>query len=397
MLVHEIGCTPIADPDGRGRSDHWTDTANDLLVALILHVLYVEKNKSLAGVREFISHSQLNEKELFTLMANTIHDPEGNMGWLDPHTGSPTKTHPVVLSSAKDMLHRTDGERTGITSTVKRCLKLYRDPIVANNIRESDFKLTDLLDPEQSISLYINMPPSDKHRLRPLVRLFLSQLLGRFTEQWIPPEQRSQHRAPTLLLMDEFPQLGKLAFFESALAYTAGYGVKTLLICQDLSQIYNEYGYHQSILSSCDVTVIYAPNKLETAKHFSDMLGSQTITKKQKNYSGNRLSLSLNHINTSDQDHKRSLLTPDELMRLPYEQAIIFKTGTKPILSRKRFYFNDPILKQRAELVAPTQSDQLTNTHEWNYVEEDVNNAFLLDSLVEKKVVDENSDDFDLL
>jgi type IV secretion system protein VirD4 len=388
----------IADPDGKGRSDHWTDTANDLLVSIVLHVLYVEEDKSLTGVRNFVSNVHLNEEELFKYMKNTIHDPEGIYKWIDPHTGHITRTHPIVAAGASDMLNRTEAERTGITSTLKRFLKLYRDPIIAKNSRTSDFKLCDLLDTNQKITLYINMPPSDKHRLRPLIRLVLNQMLSRLTETWVPPEQRDQHRVPLLLIMDEFPQLGRLQFFESALAYTAGYGLRTLLICQDLSQVYSEYGHHQSITSSCDLLTIYAPNKLETAQYFSNMLGSQTITRKQTNYSGHRSSPTLSHINTSEQDFKRALLTPDELMRIPFDQSIIFKTGHRPIKGLKVMYWQDLVFYARSKLTPPLVSDKSTITHDWNHV---LTKQFDETTEIEEGILDtevgNSEDEYDLL
>jgi type IV secretion system protein VirD4 len=174
-------------------------------------------------------------------------------------------------------------------------------------------------------------------------------------------------KVPILLVMDEFPQLGRLPFFESALAYTAGYGLRTLLVCQDLSQVYSEYGQHQSITSSCDIITIYAPNKLETAQYFSNMLGSTTITQAQTNYSGSRFSPALTHINTSEQDYKRALLTPDELMRIPFEQSIIFKTGHRPIKGTKVMYWQDPVFLQRTKMPAPGDCDKSPVTHAWNY------------------------------
>ena len=38
-------------------------------------------------------------------------------------------------------------------------------------------------------------------------------------------------------MLDEFPALGRLDFFESALAFMAGYGLKSFLIAQSLNQI----------------------------------------------------------------------------------------------------------------------------------------------------------------
>ena len=72
------------------------------------------------------------------------------------------------------------------------------------------------------------MPPSDISRTKPLVRLILNQIGRRLTEEL--EAKRRRHRL--LLMLDEFPALGRLDFFESALAFMAGYGLKSFLIAQ---------------------------------------------------------------------------------------------------------------------------------------------------------------------
>ena len=43
-------------------------------------------------------------------------------------------------------------------------------------------------------------------------------------------------------MLDEFPTLGRLAFFQKSLASLAGYGSRAFLITHDLSQHYGVYG-----------------------------------------------------------------------------------------------------------------------------------------------------------
>ena len=46
------------------------------------------------------------------------------------------------------------------------------------------------------------------------------------------------------MMLDEFPALGRLDFFETSLAFLAGYGVRAFLIAQSLNQIEKAYGEH---------------------------------------------------------------------------------------------------------------------------------------------------------
>src|SRR5260370_25301050 len=92
-----------------------------------------------------------------------------------------------------------------------------------------------------------------------------------------------------LLLLDEFPSLGRLEFFESALAFMAGYGLKALLIAQSLNQLEKAYGPNNSILDNCHILVAYAANDDRTAKRISDLCVKRPHKKVQLSYSGSGL------------------------------------------------------------------------------------------------------------
>ena len=77
-------------------------------------------------------------------------------------------------------------------------------------------------------------------------------------------------------MLDEFPALGRLDFFETSLAFMAGYGVRAFLVAQSLHQIDRAYGANHAILDNCHVRVAFAPNDERTAKRLSDALGTTT-------------------------------------------------------------------------------------------------------------------------
>ncbi len=330
----------LVDPHGKGCHDHWSNAANSLLVSTILHVLYSESDKSLAGVRAFLTHPHRTEEETLQEMLATTHDPDYQHSWIDRGTGEPTMTHSIVASGAREMLNKCEEERTSIISSALTYLKLYRDPIIAMNTRNHDFKITDFIHHEKPISLYLGIPPSDITRTMPLMRLMLQMILSRLTESLEPHTQSSQRRQ-VLLMLDEFPQFGKLPFFEKALSYSAGYNIRAYLVSQDMQQIYKEYGHDQSIVSNCGIRIAYAPNTLETAKYLSESLGSTTLRQKHIHYSGRRFQWLMNNMSISEQDTKRPLLTPDELMRLPQDVALIFKNGVAPIYGNKIYYYRE--------------------------------------------------------
>ena len=354
----------LVDPDGDGLRDHWDLTAHDLLVGVILHVLYAEAGTSLHGcLRLLTDPTQPIEHTLRTMLA-TAHDPASRLGWTDS-TGQPTHTHPVVAGAAQALLNKSDNERSSVISSAVKFLNLYRDPIVAENTARCDFALRDLLDARPPISLYLTTPPSEISRTRPLMRLLLNQLGRRLTESMeVSAGPLPASRPRLLLLLDEFPSLGRLDFFQTSLAYLAGYGISAYLLVQDLSQLYHAYGREESIVSNCHVRVAFTPNKIETAKLLSDMAGLMTVHKETRTYTGGRLSPVLMHVMASEQESQRPLLTPDEVLRLPDEDALIFVAGLPPIYGKKIRYYQDPVLQARAAMPPPVCSDRLA--HDWS-------------------------------
>ena len=143
------------------------------------------------------------------------------------------------------------------------------------------------------------------------------------------------------MMLDEFPALGRLDFFESALAFMAGYGVRAYLIAQSLNQIEKAYGANNSILDNCHVRIAFAANDERTAKRISDSLGTATELRAQKNYAGHRLAPWLAHVMVSRQETARPLLTPGEVMQLPPIEAIAMVSGVAPIRAQKLQYFRD--------------------------------------------------------
>ena len=241
------------------------------------------------------------------------------------------------------MLNKSENERSGVLSTAMSFLGLYRDPVVAKVTRHCDWRIRDLVEGDRPATLYLVVPPSDISRTKPLVRLILNQIGRRLTEDL----QAKGRRRRLLLMLDEFPALGRLDFFESALAFMAGYGLKSFLIAQSLNQIEKAYGPNNAILDNCHVRVSFATNDERTAKRVSDALGTATEMRAMKNYAGHRLSPWLGHLMVSRQETARSLLTPGEVMQFPPGDELVLVSGVPPIRAKKARYYEDIRLTER--------------------------------------------------
>jgi len=330
----------LVDPEGSlERRNHWEKTSHSLLVGTILHVLYAETDKTLGGVASFLSDPRRPIETTLVAMMTT------------PHLGK-KGPHPVVASAARELLNKSDNERSGVLSTAMSFLGLYRDPVVAQVTRRCDWRIADIAAEEKPTTLYLVVPPSDISRTKPLIRLILNQIGRRLTEDLNATNRR--HRV--LLMLDEFPALGRLDFFESALAFMAGYGLKSFLIAQSLNQIEKAYGANNSILDNCHVRVSFATNDERTAKRVSDALGTATEMRAMKNYAGHRLSPWLGHLMVSRSETARPLMTPGEVMQLPATDEIVMVAGAPPIRAKKARYFEDRRLAERI-LPTPTQTE----------------------------------------
>ena len=390
---HEVGdaqnlANMIVDPDGKGldgQDGHWKKTAFAFYTGLILHVLYMQKNGDLKEEASFstidamLSDTSRKIEDLYTEMTEYIHDKANN------------KVHAVVAAAGKDQLDRPEEERGSVLSTVKSYLSLYRDPIVSENTSKGDFRINDIMNFDKPVSVYVVTQPSDKTRLKPLIRIFVNMTVRILASKMKFEKGRAvscnKHRL--LMMLDEFPSLGKLDIMQESLAFVAGYGIKCYLITQDLSQLKNDYGQNESITSNCHIQNAYPPNRMDTAEYLSKMTGQTTIVKKSITKSGKGLSSSSS---VTMQEVQRPLLTPDECMRLKGARKtpsgdikeagdmLIFVAGYPAIYGRQILYFMDKTFRERSLIKAPDESDLL-------YVNGKVH--------IEKKIELNSSDIFD--
>ena len=373
---YEVGdvqnlATLIVDPDGKGLESHWQKTSQALLVGIIMHVLYKAKHEgtpaTLPEVDRILADPNRDIAELWMEMTTYSH--------------SDGRNHPVVGSAARDMMDRPEEEAGSVLSTAKSYLAPYRDPVVARNVSASEFKIKDLMNHDYAVSLYIVTQPNDKARLRPLVRIMINMIVRLLADKMSfeggRPVAHYKHRL--LMMLDEFPGLGKLEILQESLAFVAGYGIKCYLICQDLNQLKSRetgYGPDETITSNCHVQNAYPPNRVETAEHLSKLTGQTTVVKEQITTSGRRTSALLGQVSRTIQEVQRPLLTPDECLRMPGPvkspagdisepgDMVVYVAGYPAIYGKQPLYFKDPVLQARASINAPKQSDKLRTIQE---------------------------------
>ena len=217
------------------------------------------------------------------------------------------------------------------------------------------------MDMKKPVSLYLVTQPSDKSRLMPLSRLLVNLLFRLLCTEikYVDGKDVKPHKNRMLMMLDEFPSLGKLDIIKEALAYCAGYKIKVEVICQDMDQLMEKYGDKEAISSNCHIQAWYAPLKTTTAKIMSEKFGTTTKQEENVSISGDGLKASRSR---SIQSVARPLLSPDECMQLPgavkNKEGKILKAGTIAVsiagfpgfYGEQSLYFFNPIFRKRASV-----------------------------------------------
>jgi len=370
----------IIDPEGEGVKEYWDKAAYAFLAGSILHCLLVTRHRERRPASLYDVSVMLEDpdrtggpQELFEEIIDTDHTAMLADLYPDVSPELGQAVHIFCASAARGMLSKADKEMSGVVNTATANFSLYRDPVVARNISACDFRISDLMNHDTPVNLYLVVQPGDIARLRPLLRVFATQLLGRLMEkmEFADGASKAGYKHRLLLMLDEFTSLGRLPAVEHAIAYMAGYGVKGYFIVQDTKQLAKEYGQDNALMANCHVRIAYAPNLPETAEYLSKLAGTTTVVTKKASLSrgkgGGSRSLSVS-------ETSRPLLTPDECLRLPGPQKdaagkitapgdmLIFTAGQSPIYGRQILYFLDPVFSARAKVARPEVSDRLTAT-----------------------------------
>lgn len=372
----------IVDPQGKGLEDHWSRTASSLMLGCITHLLYkaqVEK-KPCPGIADVLSEFTQPGKTSKEIIESWKVYPHLGGRW-EPSKDNPKLkvftpiVHPVVAEEAQSLSNKPDKERGSVISTAVSNLALFRDPVVTRNTSRSSFRIRDLMHHDSPVDLYMIVNPNDQLRLMPLTRLLTTQIVFKLAERMAfkdgKLDEESQYKYRLLLLLDEFPSLGRMELFEKALGFIGGYGIKAFIVCQGLAQLYKSYTKDESLRIACHIQIAFAPNEQETAEYLSKLTGQQTIIKENITETRRRGTLFGVDRQKALQEVQRPLLTPDECRRLPgltkdsegrvcaAGDMLIFPAGYSAIYGRQTLYFKDKRMSSRSKKASPGTSDYL--------------------------------------
>ena len=305
--------------------EFWQNEARALLTGIMLYLVAAEDKPATLGE---VVRTLRNDDVVYNLAV--VLDTMGK------------KIHPVSYMNIASYLQKPDKERGSVTSTANSSLELWANPLIDTTTATSDFNLHEFkIIPHTA---YIGLTPDNISRLKPLMNMFYQQAAAFFTAKMPQPHEKFG----ILMLMDEFPTLGKMEQFLAGIAYFRGYRVRLFLIIQDTEQlkgIYEESGMN-SFLSNSTYRITFAANNMETANLISQLLGNKTAT--QISYNKPKyLDLNPGARSLHVSETQRALLLPQEVIQLPRDEQIILIESQPPIKSKKIFYFKDKFFTSR--------------------------------------------------
>ena len=346
----------LVNPDGSKKTlDVWDQNASQFLAALILHVLYTEppQLKNIGRVRELLLEFDATcEAMLTTPHRFSPPSSPGTPGSVPNSTLGTPQVYPEIARVAKSLLSQADRFRSSVRGTAEGYLSLWADPIVCEVTSRSDFVVGDLVCLDKPMTLYLQPPPSDADRVRPLIRLILNQIARALMEHRDSDSRGREKKHRLLLLIDEFPTLGKLQFFSENMRQMAGYGLKTMIVIQSFNDIIEAYGPHNTIIDNCHILTAFASADTVTQQRISQMTGQ--AVEYRDSYSRPRMFFDRGRRSVSQSEHVRPLLQPGDVRTFPQEDQLVFVTGFKPFRTQKLRYFEHRLLKRRV-LKPPTQ------------------------------------------
>ena len=346
----------IVSPD-KLRDKYFGPAGVNYLAAVILHVLYMTKNRigNLTDVYNFMTTPQFSEEEQLKQMINAEHNENGpedlfykiynDVIILEDGTESP-RTHPRISRAAANTLSRSDRERSGIIGTAILELEIFATPTILRNTAYSDFRISDFMNYEIPIDLYFVTTPNSIDITAVLLKLFITQILYILTNS-MEVNKKGENIAfkhKLLLVLDELTAIGKVDILHKLIPLIRGWGMKALIIIQDMKQLKATYGENNSFLGNMATTLYYTTNDVDTAKYVETRLGNKTEKIVTKSYGHGGF---FRKVTYNESYVKRPLMTAEEVHTMDEKDVVILSAGKNPIHGKQARWYEVDEFKNR--------------------------------------------------
>ena len=313
------------------KNDIWNELAGKLFKGFVLFMLDREEEEGEVS---------------FSRLLSLVAQEDGLEAWMKK------QIEIGVSEDCKDeflvYIEMAEDTRSSVLSNLLSPLSIFSDAVCAAATSFDDFDLRDVR--KKRMSVFVGVQPANLSRFSKLLNLFWSQLIGENTK--VLPADDPSLKYQCLMLLDEFPALGRVDAVVNAVGYSAGYNMRFLLIYQSEAQLEDSKLYKkegcQVLKDNLAVTVVFPPKNVDAAtKALSETLGYKTIKIKNKSWGKHGVSY-------SGSEQKRALVLPQEIVGLGFERykgvglkELIIMENMRPMIANKIIYFDEPRFMER--------------------------------------------------
>ena len=325
----------IKNTNGTGKSDRFWDSGEmNLLKALVLYVdlTYPSEERNIGEVYSLItqcSESQLDS--LFDVLP----------------LSHPAKAPYSLYQRASDSV------RSGVISGRGSRLQVFQSELIKKITAYDEISLE--LPGQQPCAYYLVTSDQDS-TFDFLASLFLSFAfikLVRYADANCPGGRLP---VPVHVLGEELTACGTISELSRRISVIRSRNISMSCVFQNLAGLQNRYPQNQwqEILGNCDVQLFLGCTDQLTAEYVSQRTGiaSVAVSSTSKALSTLRVSDYTPQYRESSGVGKRPVLTPDEVLRLPVDEALVILRGHKVLKVHKMDYPLHPAYKQLRECKA---------------------------------------------
>lgn len=308
-----------------GKGDHFWDSAEmNLLKALVLYVDhgYAAENKNIGEVYRLLTLN--SESEL-----NTLFD------------GLPP-THPAKAPYSL-FKQASESVRGGVIIGLGSRLQVFQSELIKKITAKNEI---DLELPGQQPCAYYLVNSDQDSTFDFLASLFLSFTFIKLVRYADKNCEGGKLPVPVHVLAEELTACGTILDLSRRLSVIRSRNISMSLVFQNLAGLQNRYPLNQwqELLGNCDVQLFLGCTDPLTAEFVSTRTGlaSVAVTSKAKQLGTWRISNYTPEYRETSGVGKRPVLTPDEVLRLPIDQALVIIRGKKILKVDKMDYSKHP-------------------------------------------------------
>lgn len=333
LMAQTFADIVLQNTSGDSKDAFWYNAELNLLKALVLYVALEmpPEKRNIATVYDLL-YTQ-TEKGLSDMMASISHEHANQ------YTG---ELLPPSPASAPYAIFRQSSEtvRTSVIIGLGSKLAVLQAQQVRNitSYNEIDLEL-----PGKQKCAYFCIVSDQDSTYDFLSSLFFSFLFIRLIRYADAYCEGGMLHPKVKFILDEFPNCCLIPDFTKKCSTIRSRGCSVAVFFQNVGQMRNRYpdDQWQEILGACDSTVFLGCTDMLTAEYFSDRIGTASVE-----VEGTMRELNTMHITDytprfrkTNSLGRRPLLTPDEVLRLPPDQVLIFIRGQK-VMRAKRFDYS---------------------------------------------------------